>query len=328
MDTIVAHVAGRLFAIAGLIGAMALFFFFSKIPDQQAAADQLDVTARRAEQWLTETFAQRVTDTAAGLREYVPTTDQTADPVASLIFPPAYVNRNVYGQTHTVKVWQPTPAATTARLYALVQTCNGDTMPPADAARAASLATDAGFVSELDPATITSSAGSWANVAAATVTTTACPVTVGHLAKLIQLDGGQVRPPFIHQYKVGSDPEPNTMHTTLFMGGETIENVRDVQLSNGKWLSGAVMDVRIVPDGTVVPKPSCPHGSPAIYMGQGPTTDNGKGRPLVGVLPHADDNGTTWTVRYPVYTVNDTGTGNELVPPGAHAQALVLIKCE
>lgn len=329
MSEILGAVTGKVLFLLGLAGVLALVMFFVKIPDQMDAGDQLQRVADQAKVFMTVNFSTGagcglppgglVAATMGGVQEYSP---------ACIGMPATWQNANVYGQTHTLKVFQPTPGAVPATLYGLVQTCGGDTVGDTDIAKAAARAQpDGGLMVSTDTANFQSAGGKW-TVPAAPFNTAACPNGAGHLAALVVLDGAQVVPPFLHRFAVGSDTEPNTMHTNLLMGGNPIENVQDVQLSNGKYLSSAIMDAGLATDGQTVTKPTCPRGSPAIYVAPAVMSDAGIGRPLVGIQAYAINNGSTWTVKIPVYTTNADGTGTVQVAAGNNTQALYLLKCQ
>jgi hypothetical protein len=327
MGELLGTVVGKALMLAGMVTAFAIFAFFARVPDQMDAGDQLQRYADQAKVWMTANFSTGgacglpagglVAATAGGVQEYGS---------ACIGMPATWRNQNVYGQSHTLKVFQPNPGANPAVLYGLVQTCGGDTLTDTEAAKAAAQAKpDGGFLPS-GSSSFTSAGGKWA-VAAGSFNTAACPNAAGHLAAFVVLDGAQVVPPFMHRYAVGGSTEPNTMRTTMRMGANPIVDASDVQLSNSKWLSSAIMDADIAQDGAVVTKPTCPHGTPRIILAQSIASGPSSGLPLVGFQPYVTDNGGTWTVHVPVYTINSSGTGTTSAGSGNHAQVAYFLKC-
>lgn len=341
MGELLGLVISKLLMLVGFIGVAGLLTFFLRMPDQLDAANQVQKLANQARTFMTTYYA-----TNTGLPVSCP-----AFPAGGLVaavgsgavlelspscigMPLEWQDANPYGQTHVIKIRQ----GAGAMIYGMVMTCGGDTISDSDLRKAAERAQpDGGAILISNPTVIRSSGRKW-EVTASDYDTPSCPAVPGHLAAFVVLNGGEAIPPYLHTYKVGVSDEPNTMHTTLFMGGNTIENAQDVQLQlpdgSKKWLSSAIMDTSLVQDGTVIAKPSCPHGMlPSIIVTQGPVSDDGAGRPLVAVQPYAIDNNPglptgNWTVRLPVYTVNADGSGTRSVPPGPHALATVFIKCK
>ena len=82
------------------------------------------------------------------------------------------------------------------------------------------------------------------------------------------------------------------------------------------------------PDGLVIAKPACPHGSPEIYVAPVAFSDNGAGLPLIGVQTWAADNGSSWTAHLVVITQNADGSGTLRIRPSAtYGQLIALAKC-
>ena len=159
---------------------------------------------------------------------------------------------------------------------------------------------------------------------------TACPPAPGHIGAALFLDGAQIIPPYLFTDPVpGAGVGPNTMNTTLYMGGNDIQNTDDVYSSTKKrWMGQAIQDAVQGADGLVVAKPSCPNGNPEIFTAPVAASDNGNGLPMIGVQSYAVDNGSTWTVHLVVTTQNAAGTGTTSINPSAtYGQILALAKC-
>jgi hypothetical protein len=159
---------------------------------------------------------------------------------------------------------------------------------------------------------------------------TACPPAPGHIGASLFLDGSQIIPPYLFTGPVpGAGQGPNTMNTTLYMGGNDIQNADDVYSSTKqRWMGQSVQDAFQGADGMVVTKPTCPNGTPEIYVAPVSFSDNGVGLPLIGVQTFAVDNGKTWTAHLIVITQNAAGTGTLRIRPSAtYGQLIALAKC-
>jgi hypothetical protein len=144
------------------------------------------------------------------------------------------------------------------------------------------------------------------------------------------LDGSQIIPPYLFASPVpGAGNGPNTMNTTLYLGGYDIQNVHDVYSSTKqRWLGQAIQDAVQGPDGLVIAKPTCPNGVPQIFTSPVAFSDNGVGLPVIGVQTYAIDNGANWTAHLIVTTQNSAGTGTtQVTPSAAYGQILALAKC-
>jgi type II secretory pathway pseudopilin PulG len=99
------------------------------------------------------------------------------------------------------------------------------------------------------------------------------------------------------------DPTRNTMFVDLNMGGKTITNANDVQITGKRdgygfstYMSEGVHEAMIRFSGNEVRKPTCPGlsgpgtGVPQIFVSIGNLSDTGAGRPVVGMRTYAIDN--------------------------------------
>jgi len=246
---------------------------------------------------------------------------------------PSFVDANGYGQTHVVIVHQ----VSATKLQALVMTCGGTAIPDQSVRHLIELAGGpikgggipaVGVVSS--SRTIAIGANGGLKVTLANFQGTACPPAPGHIGAALFLDGSQIIPPYLFANSVpGAGVGPNTMNTTLYMGGNDIQNADDVYSSTKqRWMGQSVQDAVQGGDGLVVAKPTCPNGSPQIFTAPAAFSDNGAGLPLIGVQTYAVDNGTSWTVHLVVTTQNAAGTGATQVTPSAtYGQILALAKC-
>jgi hypothetical protein len=246
---------------------------------------------------------------------------------------PSFVDSNAYGQSHVVIVRR----VSVTQLQALVMTCGGTPIPDQSTRHLIELAggpIKGGGIPAVGVLSTNSNFAVGANgglsVALPSFFGTACPPAPGHIGAALFLDGSQIIPPYLFTNPVpGAGTGPNTMNTTLYLGGNDIQNVDDVYSSTKqRWLGQAIQDAFQGADGMVITKPPCPNGSPQIFTSPVAFSDNGVGLPLIGVETYAVDNGTTWTVHLVVTTQNAAGTGANSVNPNAtYGQILALAKC-
>jgi hypothetical protein len=246
---------------------------------------------------------------------------------------PSFVDSNGYGQSHVLIVHQ----ASATRLQALVMTCGGAAIADQATRHLIELAggpIKGGGIPAVGVLSTNRSVAVGANggliVTLSTFSGTACPPAPGHIGASLFLDGSQIIPPYLFTNPVpGAGAGPNTMNTTLYMGGNDIQNTDDVYSSTKqRWMGQAIQDAFEGADGLVVTKPTCPNGSPQIFTAPAAFSDNGAGLPLIGVQTYAVDNGTNWTVHLVVTTQNAAGTGTTQVNPSAtYGQILALAKC-
>jgi hypothetical protein len=246
---------------------------------------------------------------------------------------PSFVDANGYGQSHVLIVHQ----ASATQLQALVMTCGGTAIADQATRHLIELAGGpikgggipaVGVLSTNRNIAIGANGG--LSVTLSKFSGTACPPAPGHIGASLFLDGSQIIPPYLFTSPVpGAGAGPNTMNTTLFMGGNDIQNTDDVYSSTKqRWMGQSVQDAFEGADGMVVSKPTCPNGVPQIFTSPAAFSDNGAGLPLIGVQSYAVDNGTSWTVHLVVTTQNAAGTGTTQVnPSGTYGQILALAKC-
>jgi hypothetical protein len=246
---------------------------------------------------------------------------------------PSFVDANGYGQSHVVIVHQ----ASATQLQALAMTCGGTSIPDQSTRHLIELAggpIKGGGIPAVGVLSTSRNIAIGANgglkVTLATFSGTACPPAPGHIGAALFLDGSQIVPPYLFTNPVpGAGTGPNTMNTTLFMGGNDIRNTDDVYSSTKqRWMGQAVQDAFQGSDGLVVTKPTCPNGTPEIYVAPASFSDNGVGLPLIGVQTWAVDNGSSWTAHLVVVTQNAAGTGTLRIRPTAtYGQLIALAKC-
>lgn len=246
---------------------------------------------------------------------------------------PSFVDSNGYGQTHVLIVRQ----VSATQLQALVMTCGGTAIPDQSTRHLIELAggpIKGGGIPAVGVLSTNRNFAIGANgglkVTLANFSGTACPPTPGHIGAALYLDGSQIIPPYLFTNPVpGAGVGPNTMNTTLYMGGNDIQNTDDVYSSTKqRWMGQSIQDAIQGADGLVVTKPTCPNGSPEIYVAPVSFSDNGVGLPLIGVQAYAVDNGKSWTAHLIVITQNAAGTGTLRVRPSAtYGQLVALAKC-
>ncbi len=246
---------------------------------------------------------------------------------------PSFIDRNGYGQSHVVIVHQLTPT----KLQALVITCGGTAIPDQATRHLIELAGGpikgggipaVGILST--NTTVAVGAAGGLSVTLSSFGGTACTPAAGHIGAALYLDGSQIIPPYLFNNPVpGAGNGPNTMNTTLYMGGNDIQNTHDVYSSTKlRWMSQSIQDALQGPDGLVITKPTCPNGVPQIFTSPVAFSDNGVGLPMIGVQTYAIDNGSSWTAHLVVTTQNAAGTGTTQVNPSAtYGQILALAKC-
>ena len=85
---------------------------------------------------------------------------------------------------------------------------------------------------------------------------------------------------------------------------------------------------RIVQPEELVQKPVCRKGSPQIFISPVYFSDNGQGRPLLGVRTYATHSGSNWKIHMVVYTPNASGTGADTVDVSASfGRMMALTQC-
>jgi len=285
----------------------------------QAASAYLSVPA---------TFTAVLTATASGNVQISAATLKAAGALD-----PSFVDSNGYGQTHVVIVHQVSPT----QLQALVMTCGGTAIADQSVRHLIELAggpIKGGGIPAVGVLSTNRNVAVGANgglrVSLANFSATACPPAPGHIGASLFLDGSQIIPPYLFTNPVpGAGVAPNTMNTTLYMGGNDIQNADDVYSSTKqRWMGQAIQDAVEGADGLVISKPSCPHGSPEIYIAPVAFSDNGAGYPLIGVQTWAVDNGSSWTAHLVVITQNADGSGTlRIRPSAAYGQLIALAKC-
>jgi hypothetical protein len=246
---------------------------------------------------------------------------------------PSFVDSNGYGQTHVLIIHQ----ASATQLQALVMTCGGTAIADQSVRHLVELAggpIKGGGVPAVGVLSANKNIAIGANgglkVTLANFSGTACPPVPGHIGASLYLDGSQIIPPYLFTNPVpGAGTGPNTMNTTLYMGGNDIQNADDVYSSTKqRWMGQAIQDAVQGADGLVVTKPTCPNGTPEIYVAPVSFSDNGVGLPLIGVQTYAVDNGKSWTAHLIVITQNAAGTSTLRVRPSAtYGQLVALAKC-
>lgn len=246
---------------------------------------------------------------------------------------PSFIDSNGYGQSHVLIVHK----VSATQLQALVMTCGGSAIPDQSERHLIELAggpIKGGGIPAVGVLstnrTIAIGANGGLSVALAAFAGTACPPAAGHIGASLFLDGGQIIPPYLFTNPVpGAGVGPNTMNTTLYLGGNDIQNTDDVYSSTKqRWMGQSIQDAVQGGDGLVVAKPTCPNGTPEIYVAPVAFSDNGVGLPLIGVQTWAVDNGTSWTAHLVVITQNAAGTGTTRVRPNAtYGQLVALAKC-
>jgi hypothetical protein len=246
---------------------------------------------------------------------------------------PSFVDSNGYGQSHVLIVHQ----TSATQLQALVMTCGGAAIPDQSARHLIELAggpIKGGGIPAVGVLSTNKNFAIGANgglkVTLTSFAGTACPPAPGHIGAALFLDGSQIIPPYLFTNPVpGAGASPNTMNTTLYMGGNDIQNADDVYSSTKRrWMGQSIQDASQGADGMVVTKPTCPNGTPEIYVAPVSFSDNGVGLPLIGVQTWAVDNGKSWTAHLVVVTQNAAGTGTLRVRPTAtYGQLVALAKC-
>lgn len=320
MKELFAFIVATILGLVAFTRGMPLLRGASDRPFEDSAATMQSQVTDAAVDYVRTFFGTLLTATAGGVAEVTPAMLRATGKLD-----PAFVDGDWFGQTHSVMVRQ----LSATQLQIAVATCGG-TIPDDTLFRLAPQAGKyGGIISTADPATIRGAVGGWAvPVAAFGGGTAGCPLSAGSLVSVVYFDNGAVLTPYLSRLPMPEfGAEPNTMGTTLSMGGHTVENAQDLQLSSGTWLSSAIMATDIVQDGATIAKQSCPHGTPSIDVApvvfSGPNT----GLPLIGVQAHATDNGGSWTVHLDIYTVAPDGSGTVAVPSGPQGRALVMERC-
>lgn len=274
------------------------------------------------------TFSAVLAATAAGNVQISAATLKAAG-----VLDPSFIDSNGYGQSHVVIVHQ----ASATQLQALVMTCGGTAIADQSTRHLIELAggpIKGGGIPAVGVLSTNRNIAIGANgglkVTLANFLGTVCPPAPGHIGASLFLDGSQIIPPYLFTNPVpGAGAGPNTMNTTLYMGGNDIQNTDDVYSSTKqRWMGQSIQDAFQGADGMVVTKPTCPNGNPQIFTSPAAFSDNGAGLPLIGVQTYAVDNGTTWTIHLVVTTQNAAGTGSTQVNPSStYGQILALAKC-
>ncbi|MGY0833765.1 shufflon system plasmid conjugative transfer pilus tip adhesin PilV [Azospirillum argentinense] len=324
MKDLFAFVVVTLLSIAAFIGAAPALRRAIDQPFENSAAAMASLVTDSAVEYIRTYYGAVLSATAGGtIAQITPAMLQATGKLD-----PAFTDGNYFGQTHRVLVRR----LSGNQLQAAVATC-GAAMPEDVLFRLAPLAgKHAGLVSSTDPATIRGAVAGWTVLASAFGGVAGCAIVPGSLVNIVFFDDGAVLSPYMSRLPMPEfGTEPNTMRTNQYMGGNTIEDVMDIRLSNGQWLSTALSEIDLVQDGAVLAKPSCVHGVPRIWMASGVFSGNGTGHPLVGVQPWAEDNpadGSTWIVHVPIWTTNAAGTGTESAGSGPHGLAMAVRKCQ
>lgn len=317
-------------SIVGLLYAAPQIQRNSRLLLDAPNAYQVQTFAQAANAYLSvpATFSAVLATTAAGNVQISAATLKSAGALD-----PSFVDVNGYGQTHVLIVRQ----ASANQLQALVMTCGGTAIPDQSTRHLIELAggpIKGGGIPAVGVLSTNKNIAIGANgglkVTLASFGGTACPPTPGHIGASLFLDGSQIIPPYLFTSPVpGTGTGPNTMNTTLYMGGNDIQNANDVYSSTKqRWMGQAVQDAVQGADGLVITKPTCPNGTPEIYVAPVSFSDNGAGLPLIGVQTWAIDNGKSWTAHLVVVTQNAAGTGTLRVRPNAtYGQLVALAKC-
>lgn len=143
------------------------------------------------------------------------------------LLPPGFAAQNVHGQSY--EIWL--RRTDVARLEGLVLTVGGTALNDSRATEIATRAdpSDGGVVSAGN--IVKGAYGAWAIDLQSYVS--ADPVHLlppgpGHAAALLRFDDSRAYADYIHRFAIGGDTEPQTMHTTLDMGGKSISNAGDL----------------------------------------------------------------------------------------------------
>jgi len=322
---------GSLVVVAIVVAALAVAMYrnFAETK-QQAAAMHLRVFHQAADGYVRANYTALVTATAGA-----PVALTVAQLAAAGFLDPGVVATgfvNPYGQVPAAWVRTVTcaPIACANRLQ-LVSIYTG--APALDyltiagiATKANSAGTLAGFVPAATPTTLVRIYG------AGTVDLTAYAALgapgAGRAGAVSFYDASQLSADYLARYATGN-AEDNRMHTAIDMNANDINNGGNIQASDvqltGKgnaWASYAISDASVVASGTVVTKPTCPHGTPQIYTSVVNAAADAAGTMWSSVQTWAVDNGASWTVNMRVRTI-----AGWVTPADGFGNVLALAKC-
>ena len=195
------------------------------------------------------------------------------------------------------------------------------------AVRANGAGTNAGFIVASAPSTLVRVFG------AGTVDLTPYAALglpgAGHVAAVSFYDGSQLAADWLARH-ASSNPEENRMRTAIDMTGNDITNggnfyANDIELTGkgNQWASAAIASASIVAAGQSVTKPTCPHGTPAVYTAVTNAAADAVGTLWSSVQTWAVDAGATWTINIRVRTATGWVT-----PADGFGNVLALAKCD
>lgn len=237
--------------------------------------------------------------------------------------PATFPDTNPFGQTYRAIYRVDTPGRLDWWAAAV-----GGTPPVEDrvAGIADAFGADGGYVSRKTPTRLRG-VGNTFDIPVASVTVGGVGLPAGSIAVASYYSSSSVLTNYLYRYDIGL-PEANTMHTAINMNGQNIVNAMDVSLtatgSTGRTLAQSIQQIAIGPDGTVVPKPTCPNGLvPSISTAIMNAARSASGEVLSGVVAIPDDNGPSWTLRMTV----STPLGQE-APPAPFGLVEAKIRCE
>jgi hypothetical protein len=143
------------------------------------------------------------------------------------LLPPGFATQNVHGQSY--EIWL--KRTDVARLEGLVLTVGGTALSDSRATEIATRAdpSDGGIVGGSN--IVKGAYGAWSIDLQSYVSAdpaTLSPPGAGHVAALLRFDDSRAYADYIHRFPIGGATEPQTMHTTLDMGGKSITNATDL----------------------------------------------------------------------------------------------------
>lgn len=164
---------------------------------------------------------------------------------------------------------------------------------------------DGGYVSRKTPTRLRG-VGNTFDIPVASVTVGGVGLPAGSIAVASYYSSSSVLTNYLYRYDIGI-PEANTMHAAINMNGQRITDALDVGLSStastGRTLAQSIGTVVIGPDGTVVPKPTCPAGlAPVISTAVMNAARSASGEVLSGIETVPEEAGPNWILRMTVST--------------------------
>jgi len=297
----------------------------------QNAAQHLRAFHQAADSYVRSNYAALVTATAGG-----PISINVATLVAAGNLDPGVLASgypNAFRQTPVawVRTVVCVPTACPNRLE-LVSIPTGGTALPRQTAvdialKAFGLGTVAAFQEPAAPATLRRPYG------AGTVDLTPYAAlgipAAGRAAAISFFDGTQLGSDYLARVNTGN-PADNRMMTAIDMNGNQIANAgditaNDVRLSGkgNQWASAAISNAIVVASGASIAKPTCPHGTPTIYLSFNNIGADAAGTLFSSVQSWAVDAGANWTVNMRVRTA-----AGWQIPPDGIGNLLALTKCD